>query len=383
MRLSYSQANTFKQCPTHWYNKYKLKYESPEQGASLYFGSAVDDAVMALLEGKSNYLDIFQSRWKTAKGLYGNVTPIFDNPEVVFGYADFDKHLIGEAEEELLCSWLVELQITRQQVTELRENSDGKLEEVTRLETPTEIYQNIASRKKNPHKIINKRELQYFNRASWLSLDRKGSILIESFKDQFLPRITKVLGTQLKGDIKSDDGKDSITGLLDFVVELEGFDKPIIIDLKTAAQPYKQEQIDLTEQLALYYAMKGEEYGTDLVGYVVLCKNIPKVTEAYCKKCGHKKEGRHKTCDNEIEGVRCGGEWQEKTKLDPQVQVLIQKKTEDDKYRLFADYSNIMQAMKNDIIYKNTDKCNNFYGSRCPYYDLCFKGTDAGLKKRS
>ena len=54
MKSSYSQNNTYITCPQFWDWSYVKKLKSPDQSAALYFGSAVDDAIMANLEEKDN-----------------------------------------------------------------------------------------------------------------------------------------------------------------------------------------------------------------------------------------------------------------------------------------------------------------------------------------
>lgn len=376
-KTSFSQSSTYISCPRYWHNSYNEKWKSEVESASLYFGTAIDASIMALLEGKSDYLAIFKDRWKKAFQ-YGKTTPIFDNDNIVYANADFDDDVLLPKDLDQMLLWAAELKVG--------DSPD-----------PVEIFKEVARIKKNPYKRTTDAQMKYYSRCSWLSMKRKGEVLINSFKEQFLPKIKTVHATQKYAKIEGQDG-DLITGYIDMILEIEGYDKPIIFDLKTAAKPYEQSQIDLTEQLTLYAAMKANEYQTDLVGYIVLCKNIPKETEAYCKSCGHKKDGRHQTCNNmterefphptvkdipltEVKQVRCDGEWLEKTVLKPMVQVLVERKTADQVEDLLKDYSNIILAMKNRIVYKNTSKCLNWYGSKCVYYDLCHKGTPTGLKK--
>lgn len=319
---------------------------------------------MALLEGNKDYMKVFYSQWEKSINKFQKVTPVFDNPNIVYSYADFDEHVLDDKNIKKLEEWKKELEIK------------------TKV-SAVDLYKQIVKKKKNPYKKLTEKEKTYFNRASWLSLKLKGEILIKSFKEQFLPKIKKVHATQLSGSIKSDDGQDSINGVLDCILEVEGYDKPIIIDLKTASQPYKEEQIDLTEQLTLYYGMMGAQYKTDLVGYLVLCKNIPKQKIAFCKSCGHERRtGQLKTCDNEINGKRCKGEWEEKVELKPEVQFMVRKKGDTELFSLYSDYSNIIYAMKNDMVYKNQSKCHNWYGGKCPFFDLCHKGDDSNLLKK-
>lgn len=369
MNSSYSQNNIYRTCPMYWKWSYIDKLKSPEQSAALYFGSAVDDAIMANLEGKENYMEVFYSRWTTARG-YGNNPDIqlFDNDKVSFISKDFDADLLKPEDKKEMISWLKTLRLSRI-------SSD-----------PLELFSIIIKNKRNPYKKITNNQLRYFNRCCWLSMKRKGEILIDSFITQFKPKIKKVHATQKAGRI-SENGH-SIFGYLDFIAEIKGYDKPIIFDLKTAARPYNQAKIDLTEQLTLYYAMAGEEYKTDYVGYVVLSKEINKNEKYTCKSCGNIRAAgkRHKTCDitKIVKGkkTRCHGEWEVESEIAPEVQVLVQQKTKRDKEELLKDYNNIMKAMDDKIIYRNTDKCTNWYGGVCSFYDACHKDDTTGLVKK-
>lgn len=368
IKTSYSQNSTYSMCPMHWYKLYREKVKSPLEGASLYFGSAIDAGVMSMLEGNKDYLGVFNREWRQQFN-FGKKTQVFDSDNISYGYADFDKDLLESDDYDKINKWLSELGFT-------------KSGEIKSEEDILNIFSSAVKDKKNPYKSISKMELKLFNRMSWLSLGRKGEILLKSFEEQFLPRITKVVSTQTRADIKDGVTGDAIIGYIDMVLEIEGYDKPIIFDLKTAARPYTQEQIDLTAQLTLYAAMESEKHNTDLVGYVILCKQIKKEEEYICKKCGNKREGRHKTCEKMIDGTRCNGEWDKNKKLVPEVQVLIKRKTRDEIDNLLADYSNIIHAMKNEIVYKNTDRCSNWYGSPCQYYNACHNGDYTGLVKK-
>jgi len=363
MKSSFSQNSVYKKCPQHWSWKYQHRLVSPIEGASLYFGSAVDEAVMGMLEGKTDAVEKFKSRWKNAFQ-WGKTTPVFDNVNITYGYADYDEYVFQPGDEAVLLGWAQNLGLS----------SLGT--------TSTEIYKEIVKIKKNPYKTITADQLKYFSRASWLSLERKGEVLIEAFRTQFLPKVTKVHATQQQGSIKDPNSGDMIQGYIDMVLEIEGYDKPIVFDLKTAANPYKSEQIDHSDQLTLYAAMKGQEYNTDLVGYVVLCKNIPKDSTGVCTSCGYTKNSSHRSCNNEIAGKRCNGAWNEQKDLAPEVQVLVRQKSAAEIHSCLSDFENIMFAMKKNVVFKNTDNCTNWYGGMCPYYSACYKGDTSGLKEK-
>lgn len=368
-KTSHSQNNTYIACPQHWNLSYNEGWANPIEGSSTYFGSAVDAAVSDMLEGGKDYIKTFYDRWNKSWS-FGKSTQIFDNPDIVFGHKDFDKDILEPKDYPQLEAWAKSLNLMTPTATP----------------TPQELvalYKTTANAKKNPFVKITNDQLVYFNRASWLSMKRKGKVLLEAFHTQFYPKITKVIATQQRATLKDEATGDSVTGFIDMVLEIQGYDKPIIFDLKTAGMPYDQENIDLTQQLTLYAAMKGNDYNTDLVGFVVLCKNIQKITTNTCQTCGNLRNGRHATCDAlKADGTRCKGTWTEKVTPAPVVQVLIEQKTPQQVNDLLGDVGNLLLAMKQKIVYKNVDKCNNWYGGPCPFYNACHKGDYSGLVKK-
>jgi len=371
MKSSYSQNDCYKQCSQHWYWKYKEKLEGKDSGASTFFGTAIDSAVMYLLEtGNLDFKDKFLDMWFEQVDRKKNKVQIWDNSNIIFGYADFDKDiLIQEDYEEL-------------------ENQRDALQVTYLANDPVELYRAVAKIKRNPYKRIKDKELRYFNRASWISMRRKGLILLDSFYEQFYPKIERVISTQKFSLVKDEASGDIIQGVIDTVLKLKNMDKPIIFDLKTASKAYTQEQIDHSDQLTIYAAMEGRKYQTDRVGYIVLSKNINKEKESYCSECGFKKDGRHRKCNNLVDKdssgklVRCDGSWNDTILIRPKVQVLIESKSDDQIKKIMEEQLSIIVAMKNNVVFKNTSKCNSWYGNKCVYYDLCYKGDKTGLIKK-
>lgn len=353
-------------CSQAWYFKYKEKYDSPEQGASLSFGNAVDVAVERYLNNTNHdYISVFDEEWLNSTNMFGKKTQVFDNDSILYSHSDFDADVLAPEDLEQMKLWAKELKLYSEEISVI------------------ELFKAVAKTKKNPYKKIKPNQLKYFNRCSWLSLKRKGHLMLHSFVQQFVPKIEKVLAVQKNAQIVSDDKEDIIGGKVDLVLKIKNYDKPIIFDLKTAARPYKQEAIDDSEQLTLYSAMEGAKYGTDLVGYVVLSKQINKDKVGYCKSCGHKKEGSHRKCNNIVDDNRCNGEWEEKTEINPQVQVLIEQKSEQQVNFQLEVETQTLDAMKAGIVTKNPTKCNSWFGNNCPFYNLCHKNDPTGLVKRS
>jgi hypothetical protein len=387
MRTSFSQSETYKSCSQHWYWRYKEKIETNDTGASAFFGSAVDSAIGAMLKDPTvNFYKTFQNSWDVTKDRKGNTLKIFDNDSINYAHTDFDKDVINAFIGETLPSitlWMEELELVQEFIDE---NSGLDWQAA---------YSACSKAKKNPYKKIQPNYLKFFNRMSWLSLYYKGLLMIESFEKQFYPRIEKVLAVQKAASIKDEGTGDSISGYIDMILKLKDYDRPIIFDLKTSARPYTQEQIDQSEQLTIYLAMEGQRFNTDAVGYVVLSKAINKEAVCYCKSCNHKKDGRHKTCNAMVSKPRvntdpggqyfveerCGGEWAETVELKPEVQVMIERKNNMQVNKVLETQENIIHGMKNSVVFKNLSKCNNWYGNRCSFYDLCHKGSDKGLIK--
>lgn len=366
IKTSYSQNSTYTQCPKHWHMIYREGWEGSSEGASTYFGSAIDAGVSAMLDGDPDWIKVFYDRWNKSWN-FGKSVVIFDNPEIIYSYKDFDGEVLEDKDFQTLDTWAQQLNLGSKPT-----KSDCLA-----------LYKEIASKKKNPYKTPTKNEMAFFNRVSWLSMKRKGKLLLQAFNTQFFPKIKRVLSTQQRAQIQDPNTGDTITGFIDMVLEIEGYDKPIIFDLKTAGQPYTQQDIDLTQQLTLYSAMKSGDYNTDLVGYVVLCKNIPKEILSTCKTCKNIKNSAHKTCNAlDSNGKRCNGDWDEKIIPKPVVQVLVEKKDANQINDLLIDYGNIILAMKQDIVYKNTNKCTNWYGGICSFYDACHKGDYSKLVKK-
>lgn len=378
---SYSQSSCYKDCSKHWYLKYKEKWKVPEDGAALPFGSAFDLGIGALLTKKADYVKVFNDNWLGSTDRNGKVTGIFDNPKFVYGNNDFDEYVLAQADKDLITTWANEMRLTRSDTDSIA------------------LVKTIQKAKK--FRTLNETEKKFLNRANWLSLKCKGEILMEAFKEQFLPKVKKVVSLQKHAYLKDDVTGDAVTGYLDFVLEIEGYDKAIIFDLKTAASPYKQEQIELSDQLTLYSAIESEHFKTDLVGYVICIKNIRKEEVGYCKKCNNKKTSRHQTCDvlvktgtkqiKDKDGTlsdidvteRCEGEWITKIELKPEVQLMVEQKTQKQMTDCLIDQGNIIEGMKQEIVFRNTSKCNNWFGSRCPYYNLCHNADPTGLIKKS
>lgn len=369
MRTSYSQNNTYITCPKAWYWQYVEGYQTEIEGSSLYFGTAIDRAVSDMLDNKPDWLKSFYFNWD-GQMKNGSLVKIFDNDKITYSHKDFDADLLESKDYIELEKWAKELNL-------IAANAMPTSNELVKL------FKDASKAKSSPYLKMTDEQFKYFNRCSWIGLKRKGKILLNAFHQQVVPKIKRVLSTQKQSRIEDPNTGDQVVGFVDMILELEGYDKPIIFDLKTSSFPYEVHQLETSPQLTLYAAMEAQNINTDLVGYIVLNKNIPKDEVHHCIKCGTKKNTRHQTCNATLaDNSRCGGSWVETKVPKPEVQIMVDKKSQEQINDLLIDTGNIIMAMKNGIIYKNTSKCDDWYGSKCPFYGVCHKNDSTGLTKK-
>ena len=359
IRISHSKINDYISCSQRYRYKHIDKLKPTSKNASLYFGTAVDEAVQAYLKDpKADWGAVFTKHWKTANDM-GKFTNLYDSLEVDFSYKDFDKDLMT----------FEDIEIAKKSQAELIPKVEGDW---------LEAKEHVTTRKKQrAHIHFTDNEHRYFNRLSWMSMYRKGLLMVKAFVEEVGPKIKSVLAIQKKVQLTSDTG-DILTGYVDMVLDLEEHGI-VIFDLKTAAMEYDALQTLTSQQLGIYASILGAEVNSYKVGYIVLLKNIEKDKEKVCKVCQHHGQGSHKTCDNIIEGKRCGGEWDMQLKLKGRIQVMVEELTETNMQANLDTVGGVTHAIKEGIFYRNTGSCLEFGG--CPYLNYCFKGKMDGLVK--
>jgi ATP-dependent helicase/DNAse subunit B len=107
------------------------------------------------------------------------------------------------------------------------------------------------------------------------SLKRKGLMFLDAYEKQVLPKIKKVLGTQIPISIKNQEG-DEIIGFIDLKCEWED-GRILIVDHKTSSKPYKADVIQTDSAQLATYGLADKEH--DAVAYFVINKEIRKVKE--------------------------------------------------------------------------------------------------------
>ena len=100
-----------------------------------------------------------------------------------------------------------------------------------------------------------------------------------------------------------------------------------------------------------------------------------------CRKCNNTAEGRHKTCNELIEGKRCHGEFNETIDPKGKIQILLGQTNPILENMVLENINDVNKMVKNNLYVKNLNACDNWYGGKCPYYNYCHKGSEDGLEQ--
>lgn len=347
VKLSYSSVKTFKQCPRKFY--LSQKWRSKAIPSALPFGNAVEAGVTELLKGKKleEACLAFEKAWET-ENQRGVPRAIWDNPMVEFYASDFDEDLVDDKTLKLFEKWRLEL----------LPDDDS---------TWGEVFDRVKEELKGD-KRPNLLELKLYNRIMWECSRIRGCIMIKAFHDKILPDIEEVVivegepAIQKKIQMTNEQG-DQITAYPDFVVRIKGYDKPIILDLKTAARFYDNHTLNTSEQLKTYDAALMEELDHPLAGYCVLLKSIKVLKK--CDNCGAYRVGLSKNCKECSKGKYVVPE------LDGEVQLMVKSFEEVELEEIMEEYQSVATAVKAGVDYKNPDSCMKF-GRPCEFYEHCW-----------
>ena len=355
VRLSHSQANKFTDCSKSWYYHYVKRLRKRTTTSALLFGSLIDGAVEVYLDTGDidKALLRLKESWKVQE-INGVPRELFNCPDLVYSNSDFDKDLLEEED------W-----------NELKEKygDDAYSQYLSTMKQKDIIGFDLLKKEK---KIL-------INNFNWFSMLRKGNLMFKKVVEILDEEVEEVLGTQIKVELEDGEG-NSIVGYTDFVVRLKGYDKPVILDLKTSSIDYEPDSVKTSQQLSLYLEGLSEDFeNTRYAGYLVLHKRIQKHKKKVCKKCGFDGTGkRFKKCNNEIDGERCNGEWDEEITFTVKHQLIVDEISEHVSQMVLENMSHVAQRINNDAIVRNFGACKKPWG-KCAYYDLCFSNKKDGL----
>ena len=345
LKISYSSANRFKECPTKYY--LAKKYQAVKKPSAFGFGSAIEEGVTEMITSRdlSRAINMFARHWQFERGSTKN--PILDNPDIEYYDSDIALELVAnevpwanKAKEELIpdmiASWDSAFKLCQEKV----EAKKATLEEAA-----------------------------YMNRIFWYSCLLRGKLMLQAFYNEVLPTIEDFVYldgkpmSQYKISMEDAEG-NVIEGYIDYVLKLKGFSRPVIIDCKTAGKPYDKHKMVSSDQLKTYAAYLDDVLGPCDTGYMVLLKAIR--FEKSCPECEvpldfapqSKKCKVHKV---DLEREPFAG-----------TQVLTHSFSPKELDSVLVDYENIIKAIKSEIEFKNASQCMNF-NRPCEFYDICWK----------
>lgn len=360
--VSHSSMQAWNSCTEKYYLRYVERLESIEKGSALSFGSAMDNAINYCLAAhqKSDFENLATRAYEvflTDQTI--GWQQIFDNPNVRFLDSDFDYEFFASEDLEELSKWEEELGVN-----------------------VSDAYDSFKARKTQKQ---SEAQAKLTNRVCWKSLAVRAKYCLEELVNNVFPQIEEVLLFQheIKGSIplpSYGDGSQAANsiGYLDAVLRLKGYDKPIVMDFKTSSSPYDDDAVFKSQQLALYMTPTGQEFNTDLAGYVVLHKKLS-VKSASCSNCGHEKTSQARSCDNVLKGDRCKGAWTKEFKATSQI--LVDKILETRQNQIMTSYVNFAQVAGLNIRIQNWNACKE-YGFFCDFYELCHFGDSSKVKNK-
>lgn len=366
-RLSYSQIRLYNECGMKYKYHYVDGYREKTKSGALLFGSAIDKTFEEILRNPNSTEsdhEIFDRNWQ--KGEINKRT--FELPEctlVGYGSSDFDYELLKDDDLRFLQAKKAEL-VPRFSIKESLE----------------EIYSELADLKKQNDNHIRpweEGELKLHNLFNWLCLRRKGHLMCDTNRKEILPKIKKVLGLQKRSELVNETN-DTLLGYLDVeCIWDDGSPEGLhcILDYKTAGQEYDADSVETSPQLTIYC------YSNNIpnAGFVVFLKQIKKNRQKVCVSCGFDGSGgRHKTCNNETNGKRCGGAWNETITPECKVQTIVKAIPERTIEIVMENVETTNVSITNKIFNRNFNACKQAYG-RCAFFNLCYKNDDKDLEK--
>jgi hypothetical protein len=356
--LSYSAINTYSTCGYKYHLRYQKKLKPKYFHAALAFGSSIDKALNTLLETKdlAKAKVTFEKEWNF-QWVNKKYVALAKYTEIVYAETDFDEELLHLEDIQKLEELVMAIDYSKSFMT---------------------LYKSILEAKKDKGwDNLSTTEKEYYNYCNWLSLMRKGYIMLDSYDKKVMPSIKTVLAVQKENYLENSEG-DKVVQYLDLIVEWKDGQR-ILFDNKTSAREYEPNSASLSPQLISYYTGAKDEYNLTAVGFLVLKKTILKNRIKICSNCQYDGTGaRHKTCSNEIAGKRCNGVWNET--IDPQcdIQVIINKVSDTAENLVLSAFNEANAGIKKEAFYKNLGACKQG-AIQCEFMRYCWNNDSSEI----
>lgn len=369
-KISSSSIRTYSECSKKYYLHYIERLRPKMTNGAFLFGLAIDHALNHLLLNQQDLpraIQIFDASWDQ-QAINGEMTLLKTAHNIVYAAKDFDVDLLLEEDHKEVKEFFL-----KRTGFELTNTTDGLIVSTKERKTK-EGYNNLSDELKDCYAL-----------GHWLSLRRKGHIMLESYFNKILPQILEVKTIQKNFSIVNPDG-DSLIGFVDLVAKMKD-GKTYILDNKTSSSLYQWDSPMRSQQLILYYHALKEEYKADGVGFIVLYKQIKKNKTKICKDCGFNgSETRHKTCNNTIANIadentksiinsrRCGGEFIETLSPECEIDILLNYVPETAENLVMETFDRANEGIKKEVFAPNLFQCGDSNSDyRCQFYNLCWK----------
>lgn len=333
IQLSHSAVNKYSECSEKYRLHYIEKLRTKFCSSALFFGSACDRAFERYLIEKKDELtdeekkmldqspiEIFDEQFKTASNAEGTLD-IAKSEYAQYFNSDVDVSLLTDDDLSDAQNWASKL----------------GFEEIDVNTFVGEVK--AARRAKKP---LSDDETKLFNYICWMSLRRKGHILVEAYGQDIMPQILRVHTIQERVELKEDQHK--YIGFIDFTAEF--VDEPDVIyvcDNKTSSVKYEADSVKESGQLASYCEFKE----TNKAAYVVVEKKLRKRNPRY------------------------------RTQV---IRDYIPEKTFE---KVFDNVGDVLYNVENGKFEKKADsKECFFFGRKCDYFNVCWKDDPTGLVKK-
>lgn len=309
------------------------RLRGPKIYSSLFFGSALDEAFSRLLLDKKLLKTPEEEellQFTAEEHFMKNMEQVKHNGEIIqlkdSVLADYYK---SDYEEDLL---------EKQDIQTLREYAPDVAPSEEAARQSIKAFMEKANAAIKAKQKLSEADQKLYNYTTWLTLVRKGLLMVEAYRTQVMPQIFEVYSIQERVTLPNQDG-DELTGLIDFTASF--VDDPgtmYVCDNKSSSKPYKADSVRTSEQLATYCEYKE----TDKAAYVVVEKKL------------YKRGDKVRTTI---------------------IRDSIPEATFADTFEQFEKAIYNIGAGKFE---KNFQSCFNF-GRLCPYFRLCKHGKKDGL----
>lgn len=323
IKLSHSASQKYQECSEKWRLHYREKLRSTRLASPLFFGSALDDALGRIcLEKKKELTDAekllmnsdeFETFDSSFSRVYsnGNYLEIAQSPLADYFASDYTLELLedGDFENIFVYGNSLDFEIDSSEAVDLF------------IEETKQMLKNKVKLDENTQRLR--------NYIIWLSLRRKGHLMLKEYRVQILPLIHEVFAIQ--DQVSLPDSEDEFIGYIDLICSFKDEENvKYVVDHKTSSRPYKQDSVLESDQLAAY-----SEYAEiDKCAFIVLNKKI------------YKREPIIK------------------------MQVIKDVMPNEKVDETFDKISEVLYNIKAENFEQNFDACFS-YGRKCDYYNYC------------